>query len=466
MKKVLKFIQQNQLIEDGDHVIAGVSGGADSVCLLFLLKKFQKELGYTLSAVHVNHHLRGEEALRDERFTKELCDALEIPCEVYHYEVAHLAKEEKMSIEEAGRAARYEAFERQKAFIADQRAVKIALAHHQNDLAETMIYHLARGTDLAGLSSIRPKREAYIRPLLCMNRMEIEHYLEEHGIKYVTDSTNCENVYTRNKIRHHVVEFLEQEINGQTALHMAEASRTIGEVQDFLMEVTEEVFQRCATEALDGCIHLKGSLFDERPLLVRGVIRMALERLQGNLKNMGRVHVAQVISLWGSHVGKRIQLPYELCAEREYEGIVLYKGKQEAPGEQEPEESVILPVPGEIIFGDYLVKTGFVDNSLEKIQKKRYTKWFDYDKIGGNLVLRYRQKGDYLTVNAQGGHKKLKDYFINEKVPQKERDQIPLLCCGHHVVWVCGYRISEQYKVDETSKRIVEVQVSFIHKKQ
>lgn len=466
MKKVLKFIQQNQLIENGDHVIAGVSGGADSVCLLFLLKKFQKELGYTLSAVHVNHHLRGEEASRDEQFTKEFCDSLGILCEVYHYDVGHLAKEGKMSIEEAGRAARYEAFDRHRASVTEKGAVKIALAHHQNDLAETMIYHLARGTDLAGLSSMRLKRESYIRPLLCMNRKEIEHYLEEQGIEYVTDSTNCENVYTRNKIRHHVVEFLEQEINGQTARHMAETSETLGEVQDFLTEVIREVYQRSTEESLEGCIRLKKSLFAERPLLVRGVVRMALERLQGNLKNMGRVHVAQVVSLWDSPVGKQIRLPYELCAEREYEGIVLYKRKPEASAEQETKEAVILPIPGEILFGDYLVKTGFVDNSLEKIQKKRYTKWFDYDKIGGNLVLRYRQKGDYLTVNAQGGHKKLKDYFINEKVPQKERDQIPLLCCGHHVAWVCGYRISEQYKVDETSKRIVEVQVSFIHKKE
>lgn len=459
MKKVLNYIKQHELIAKGDHVVIGISGGADSVCLLFLLDEISRILDFSIGAVHVNHNLRGTEAKRDEAFARELCVRLSVPFEVYDYDVSGLARERKVSIEEAGRLARYEAFEM---YCKKNGGTKIALAHHQNDLAETMIYHLARGTDLTGLSAIRPARGKYIRPLLCMNRREIEHYLNERNIEYVTDSTNEEDAYTRNKIRHHVMDYLEKEINVQAAAHMAETSESLGEIQDFLKELYQEKYEQYVKSQNMG-IFIKKELFAERKILVNGVLRMALERLAGSLKDIGRIHIEKIYGLSVAQVGKKIALPYGMTAKREYEGIFL--GNADA-GRRTLEKSSLeiqeLCIPGETRFGEYHISCSWETESLKEIPQKTYTKWLDYDKINGGLVIRYRRSGDYLMINVQGekaGRKKLKEYFINEKVPQTERDGIPLVCCKDHVAWICGHRISEQYKVDENSKKIVKIQI-------
>ena len=517
MKKVLDYIRRYELIAKGDHVVVGVSGGADSVCLLFLLEEISKVLEFTISVVHVNHHLRGDEADRDEAFTRKLCERMQVPFEVFHYDIRQMADEGKMSIEETGRKARYEAFDLhcknvgalldnvnadknagengEPAVYADTKVcdkIKIALAHHQNDVAETFLYHLARGTDLAGLSAIRPARGKYIRPLLCMNRQEIEHYLNARNIEYVKDSTNEEDVYTRNKIRHHVVEYLENEINPRTAVHMAETSESLGEIQDFLLELYAEKYQQYAKEShreKPYRIFLEESLFSEKKVLVKGVLRIVLGRLSGSLKNIGRIHIERVYDLSEMGVGKSVSLPYGLTAEKEYHGISIWKQEnlnleKQRSGEGKNQkksdlvymdvnsregshglEDVPLMIPGETVFENYRIISAFEEQSLKEIPEKTYTKWFDYDKIKGNLVLRHRRKGDYLVINGLGGRKKLKDYFINEKIPQKERDQIPLVCCGDHVAWICGHRISELYKVDENSKKIIRIQISAIHRK-
>ncbi len=455
MKKVLDYIQQYGLIAKGDHVVTGVSGGADSVCLLFLLEEISKILDFTISVVHVNHNLRGQEAKRDEIFTEQLCKALDIPFTAYSYDIRRLGEEKKVSIEEAGRIARYEAFE---AHCGTYGGTKIALAHHQNDLAETMIYHLARGTDLAGLSAIRPMRGKYIRPLLCMNRQEIEHYLKERNIEYVTDSTNEQDEYTRNKIRHHVVDYLEESINSHTAAHMAETSESLGEIQDFLTKLYREKYEQYVKDA-EKSLLLENELFLEQKVLTKGVIRMALDRLTGSLKDVGRIHIIKIYELFSCQVGKEVHLPYGLTARRMYEGILLKAADCEK--KEKDCSSVVVPitVPGETIFGEYRIISQWETESFKEIPQKTCTKWFDYDKIRGNLSVRCRRPGDYLVINAQGGKKKLKDYFINEKIPQKERDEIPLLCCEDHVIWVYGHRISEQYKVDKNSKRIIRIQI-------
>ena len=458
----------HNLIEDGDHVVVGVSGGADSLCLLLLLKEISSIVPFTISAVHVNHHLRGDEAVRDEEFTKNICEQWSIPCEVVHYDVSCISREEGISLEEAGRMVRREAFMNhwKRYDHIPEKKRKVALAHHQNDIAETLVHHLARGTDVAGLSPIRAKRDQYIRPLLCMTRTQIEAYLKEKNLEYMTDSTNDEDCYTRNKIRHHIIPYLEEHVNAKAVPHMVQVSESLGEVWDFLYDLYKETYQQYVEKNEQGIL-VKEALFSEKKLLIKGVLRLVLEQICGSWKNIGRVHIEMIYELSKAEVGKRIHLPYKIKAYRTYHGILFERKKQDMVQTQtmEMNEQVELMIPCEVDFGAYHVTCTFVTDSFQEIPEKTYTKWFDYDKIGDALVLRYRNKGDYLVVNAQGGRKKLKDYFINEKIPQVERDKIPLLCCGSHVAWVCGYRISERYKVDKTSKRIVKVQISAVHRK-
>ena len=199
MEKVRAYIEKQHMILAEDHIIAGISGGADSVCLFFVLLDLRDRMGISFTAVHVNHGLRGEAANRDEEFVRELCGQYGIPLEVFRVDLESISKKRKQSLEECGRNIRREAFEQIRERCG---GTKIALAHHQNDNAETLLWNLARGTGLTGLGGIRPVNGRYIRPLLCLDRNEIEDLLRQRGQGYCTDDTNGDTEYTRNKLRH------------------------------------------------------------------------------------------------------------------------------------------------------------------------------------------------------------------------------------------------------------------------
>lgn len=460
MKQVKDFIEKHHLIQNGDRIVVGLSGGADSVCLLFVLLQMKEVLDLSLFALHVNHNLRGQEALRDERYAEELCQQFQVPLKVVSVNVEEIAKAEKTGTEEAGRNVRYQAFE---AYAREVGATKIALAHHQNDLAETMIWHLARGTDLSGLAGICPKRGMYIRPLLCMNRQEIEGYLKKHAISYVTDSTNREDCYTRNRIRHHVVEYLEAEVNPRTVEHMWQTAESLRELYDYLQQEASELLRRYGT-CSEEQIFLDQELFSYSPVPVGYVLRMAVEKLAGQLKNITREHIEQLESLAEKEVGKQIHLPYHMIAQKEYDGMKLYRlmTLEAAAGQAEAElrtASVPLLIPGETILDGSVFLSTLEPGNIEQIVEKKYTKWLNYDRIKSNLVLRFRQTGDYIVINEQGGTKKLKDYFIDSKIPKEDRDRIPLLASGSEVIWICGHRISEAYKVKKDTKSVLKIQL-------
>lgn len=485
MKKALEYIRQQKLIEKGDHVVAGVSGGADSVYLLFLLLKYKEETDFKISVVHVHHNLRGAEADRDARYVGKLCSQYELPFELVSVDVKKLAADRKISTEEAGRLARYEVFEN---CCRTWGATKIALAHHQNDLAETMIYHLVRGTGMKGLVGIRSRRGKIIRPLLGMKRQEIEHYLNENNIKYVTDSTNQEDDYTRNKIRHHVVEYLEKEVNAQTVAHMAETSAELDEVQTYLEKQAEQLYRQHVQDQ-DTQQIISEKLFDaDIPAFLQNlVIRRCIYKITGSLKDFTRIHLNAVRELSEKQVGKQVRLPSGLTAKRGYEQLCIRRDR-ELEKKQEHEEvcpdgtnqqeqdgrgkrdwqkrkeeggdiCAELTVPGVQKIGNMQISCILEENKHQIIPEKSYTKWLNYDKINDKLVLRTRKPGDFLVVNRNGGRKKLKDYLIDCKIPREERDQILLLCAGSEVLWVIGYRISEAYKVLNDTESVLKIQI-------
>ena len=236
-KKILNFIEKYHMLQKEDKVIAGISGGADSICLLFVLLRLKEKIGFDVIAVHVNHGLRGESAKRDERFTETFCREWNIPCIVYHENVKEIAVQKKLSVEEAGRLVRRKAFEEVRVRYG---GTKIALAHHQNDNAETMLLNLARGTGIRGLSGIRPVNGYMIRPLLGINRKEIEYYLKEHQLSYCEDETNAGDEYTRNRIRHQILPMLEEQVNRQAVRHMNETMEQLNQIRDYLEREIEE----------------------------------------------------------------------------------------------------------------------------------------------------------------------------------------------------------------------------------
>ena len=445
-KKVLDFIRKNKLVKKGDSVVLGVSGGADSICMLNILAELQKRLGISLYVLHVNHHIRPE-GNADADFVRNVCTKLKIPHRVVNADVPGIAKHEKISVEEAGRYVRYEEFSN---YAYEVGAKKIAVAHNSNDNAETVLMNLARGTGIKGLGGIAPKREMedangnvleVIRPILCLSRKEIEQYLKENEIEYVTDATNESTDYTRNKIRLEIMPLLEN-INDNAMQNITNASNELKDTSEYIEKDVDEAYNKFVTEE-NGRLFLSDESFAIDPIVLTGVIRKMIENTAGKLKDITRIHVGDVVSLSEKQVGKKIDLPYSIVAEREYEGISISTESNEPEGEEDVKEVVVT-------FEED-------DFDREHIEELKYTKWLDYDKIG-DVVVRTRKRGDYIVIGADGSTKKLKKYFIDEKIPRRERDQVLVVADGNHVLWVVGYRISEDVKVTPETKKVIKLE--------
>lgn len=446
-KKVLDFIRKNKLVKKGNSVVLGVSGGADSICMLKILSDLQKRLGISLYVLHINHQIRGEEADEDAAFVKKICTKFKVPHRIINVDVPALAEREGLSVEEAGRYIRYDEFSK---YAYEVGATKIAVAHNSNDNAETVLMNLARGTGIKGLGGIPPKREMedangniveVIRPILCLSRKEIEQYLKENEIEYRNDSTNDSTDYTRNKIRLEIMPILEN-INDNAMQNITNASNELADTSEYIEKDVDEAYDEYVSEE-NGKLFLSDESFAIDPIVLTGVIRKMIENTAGKLKDITRIHVGDVVSLSDKQVGKKVDLPYSIVAEREYEGISISTEDNKSDEEKDTREVVIA-----------FEEDGFDVSNIEEL---KHTKWLDYDKIN-DVVVRTRQKGDYIVIDADGSKKKLKKYFIDEKIPRRERDQVLVVADGNHVLWVVGYRISEAVKVTPDTKKIIRLE--------
>lgn len=480
VQRVKQYVEKYHMLEQGDAVVVGVSGGADSVCLLFALSQLKEEYNLKLLVVHVNHGLRID-ATKDALYVEELCKKLSIPFFLIEANVKELAKEQGISEEEAGRKLRYDSFiqilkkEAPKEW--EMGKGKIAVAHHLNDRAETMLFHLFRGTGIQGLMGIRPVRNEIIRPLLCLTREEIEEWLKEQSVFYCIDSTNEEDTYTRNKIRHHILPYAREEISKRALEHMGNTAEILEEMWEYVKEMERITLQECLEEKEEDKLVIVLSRLKKQPAMMqKKVIMTCLEELIPGRKDIGSVHIQSILELFTKTGSRKINLPGGYIAKLQYDRLILQKeieNKSNKTLEQTEDETKneIFYVPHEEEFQDGkcwsypLEGLGIVEistinrNFCEKIPEKKYTKWFDYDKMKKSVVFRKRKQGDYLTINAACQKKTLKEFLIQEKVPKEERNHIWVLTEDSHILWVMGYRISEFYKIDENTKHILQVQL-------
>ena len=470
MKRIEKFIQKYHMLTCGDRVIAGVSGGADSVCLFLMLLELREKIGFDLIAVHVHHGLRGEAADQDQQFVEALCEQHRIPLEIFRVNLESIAKKRKQSLEEAGRMVRREAFD---SVCKKYGGNKIALAHHQNDNAETMLWNLSRGTGLDGLGGIRPVNGKFIRPLLCMNRKEIEEYLAKRKQSYCIDETNAGTDYTRNKLRHLVLPILEEQVNSAAVRHMNETMEQIWELQEYMQEQVEAAYQECVQEYFEkACwIQIQQKSFETFPELIKKmVIRKGMEQVGGKKRDLSHKHVDVMMELMNKQVGRTLDLPYEMHAKRNYEGIRLEKQRTYSSGEEKKagiiqECMAELNIPGETILADRNLKLRCKilekpkNLSIKDIPQKIYTKWFDYGIIKSSLYIRTRQAGDTIVIDEKGHQKKLKNWFVDEKIPKEVRDSQLLLAENNEILWVLGHRMSQAYQVKQSTKWILQIEV-------
>ena len=476
------FVKEHEMVHENEKIVIGVSGGADSVCLLFLTEKLSREMDLELCAVHVNHMIRGAEAQRDEDFVKRLCEDLGIRCVCVSADVPEIAQREKLGLEEAGRRARYKAFEEAAKSMADSGCgpAKIAVAHHKDDNVETFLLNLIRGSDIKGLSGMKPVSErkgfTIIRPLLFAGRRQIEEYLKENSVPYILDSTNFSDDYARNRIRNIIIpEFLK--INSGAAEHINETALIMDTFSDYYGKSTDAAFKENVTVTESEARIDIGGLCALEPLMRRSVVYNAIGAVSGTLKDIGRVHVREVLSLTEKQTGKSVSLPYGLKAQRSYGKIILRKlpavsgaetAKESDPARDKEEISLSLkdiPAGGRRCFdleggGEISFETAAVNDANRKsfTAENKYTKAFDCDNIKGTLVLGKPSGGDKITFS--GGSKTIKKFFADEKIPAAQRRDITALKDEAGILWIIGFRIGERYKITENTAKALVVTVS------
>jgi tRNA(Ile)-lysidine synthase len=471
--RVLRTIREYHMIAPGDTVIAGFSGGPDSTALLTVLGLLAAPLGFGLRAVHVNHSLRGEEAERDASFAEAFCRERKIPFACYTVDVRKAAQRSGMSVEEAGRSERYRIFQEEAA---QEKHARIAVAHHADDCAETILMNLFRGTGLAGLAGIPPVRGRVIRPLIGVTRKEILAYLAERQIPSVADSTNADTAYTRNYVRHVLLPGAAEHVNAGAARHTVNAGEKVWEADRYFRNLAEAWCREHAETAAGG-IRADAAAYAGAERIVREyILREMLSRIGCPAKDITSAHIAAADDIALGHAGRSADLPYGVRVIREYAALVILTEKAASaiartgtPGAARlsarasvPEADV--PQQGALAAGETDARAPWAGKVRMRVFPRKdcvnfpegvCTKWFDYDKILHNLSVRFRQPGDYLMI--RNGKKSLHRFMIDEHIPAGRRGEIPVVADGSHILWVVGYRISEYYKVSGSTRRILEI---------
>lgn len=453
------------MLHNGDKVIVALSGGPDSMCLIHMLKELRERYKILLYGAHVNHCLRGAEADADEEYVREFCKEANIEFYSKKIDIKELARVTNTSTETAGREARYAFFSELKEKLD---ANLIALAHNSNDQAETILMRIIRGTGMEGLRGIRPVRDGiYIRPILCLTREEIEEYCDLNNLKPRIDKSNFEKIYNRNKIRLELIPYLQENFNRDILNTINRLSEIISKDQDYLEEVAERKYSHYCS-VIGEKVSLDQKLIKEHEAIVTRVIRRALKELKGNLKNIELVHINEVIELFSMDTGKMISLPEGIIAEKVYREIYLYKKKDIKASNQSINEIVIFDKDnGQQTLLIKEISEMNLKISLRLVEKDEvldfaedpYKKYFDYDKINRYISIRTRQEGDRFTPYGMKGSKKLKDLFIDLKIPKEERSKLPLVCFDKDIAWIVGYRVSSKYIVTKSTKYILEIKI-------
>lgn len=457
--KVLKFNNRNKLFTKGDRIVVGVSGGKDSVCLLDVLDSCREEFELTLLVVHINHCLRGQDADLDQEFVEQLANERGLEYYSEKVDVREVARERRMSEEEAGRHVRYQIMQH---VCMEKGYNKIAVAHHQGDVAETVLFQMFRGSGPRGLSGIHAKREYTIRPILFAEPEEIDAYVKERQLVYRVDTTNMMEEYTRNKLRLRVFPYVEQEINPRAKKHVARAAQKIAMQNNYIERQAKKEYMR-VIHVDRGEYYYDCSEFDLLDIVIKlEIIRLVLKNFRDSVRDITEKHYKMIISLSEKEAGKAVTLPGNICVERRY-GCVWFKNSS---GEEIPELNERCEMPFEKLVEIRKERMRLEldvvsrDELPEEIPQKDYTKWFDYDKIKSGVWLRTPRDGDYFIMDDSGKRKKLSRYFIDEKIPASERKKELVLADADHVIWAVPGRISNDYKVTEQTKQVLVVMLA------
>lgn len=452
-KKFKETIDKHQMLKKGDNVLVAVSGGVDSMALLYLLLEVQAEYGINLYVAHVNHGVRGEEAKRDQEFVKNKTKELGLKFFTKNVDMDGYAKEHKITSEEAGRILRYDFFTE---IIKSLGTGKIAVGHNLNDQAETLLMRFLRGTGIDGLRGIEFKNENIIRPILAISREELEDYIKEESIEITQDHTNFQPIYTRNKIRLELIPYIEKYFNPNLVATMERTAKLAEIDSNFLEKYSKNRYNEIVKLKTKNRVILNSDLFNKEDKSIKlRIIRLAIEDVNKSLQGISQAQVALIFDIFTSQdTGKKVNISNGIIAKVSYNDLSI---EREVKEQKSPdfnyslEDGLLL----EEIDYSFSLKIYPVEKLDKKFKDK--TRYFDYDKISGDLRVRNRRKGDRFIPFGMKGSKKLKDYFIDEKVPRNLRDNLPIITDDKNIIWVVGYRMSNIYRIDSDTKNVLEI---------
>ena len=475
IEQAYSFMTQQHMVPQGGRILAAVSGGADSMCLLEILRLLKPRMGTELRVLHVHHGLR-ESAEGDLAYVRQYCKEREIPFQAVRVDAAGYAAQKGLSLEEAARSLRYEALQQaaeewDEAYRTEEsggdagaentgrtkteQACVIAVAHHLEDQAETVLFNLVRGSRLTGLRGMLPVNGRIIRPLLNVRRSDIEEFLHERGIGWREDETNEDTEYARNLLRREVMPLLET-INLRACEHIARAAQEAAETEEYLREETDRALQLCLREnpakaegAETAALIDIPALLALKPILARRVVYAAIARVLGTRKDLQNVHVLDVLRLAKEKGNGQIALPGGVTARKSYGLLYIYTGAS-AP---QIRDIRTWPSSSEA----YCCRILSFDGDMAAVPRNQCTKWFDYDKIGSFPIFRTRCEGDRMTIGADGRSKPLARIMIDAKVPAGMRGEIVLPTVGSEVLWFPGGRISAAFMVEPSTERVLEI---------
>ena len=472
------LVEKKKLFREGEKLVLGVSGGADSLALLELMWRLSQDLSLDLYVAHLNHGIRGPEACRDANFVQEVAEKKGLPFFLQEVSVPAYSEKEGLSVEDAARKLRY-SFLEEKAW--QLGATKVAVGHHRDDQVETILLNLLRGAGLDGLSGmeeIRPLGQRgllLVRPLLSFSRQQIEDFCRRERISYVTDSTNLDPSYARNKVRLKLLPWLEKEFNPKIRENLAGMGDLLRQEREVLEEMAGKVYQESLFEGKPDLLSFHiDRLFQRGELLAFRALRQGLRFLRGGVpRNMGQLHFQSISRLCQSPFPHgELHLPGGLLARRSYKLLLLTGAAGRAPRkgpegeEKELELEQELKVPGD----NYLpfasgkgrrvwLKTELVDIfSVPPPPHQRREVFLDWDKLKEKpLKARFRRRGDRFYPLNSPGSTKLKDFLINRKVPLAERDRLVLVLAGEEIIWAAGLEIAHPYRLTSGTRRALRL---------
>ena len=454
LHKVKETINKYNMIEKGDRILVAVSGGPDSVTLLHVLNMLKDELNISLVIAHVNHMLRDKESDGDEEYVKGLGNKFNIPVNTCRVDVDKYAREKGVSTEVAGREIRYDFF---REVSIKEGCNKVAVAHNANDQVETFMMRLFRGSGIYGLRGIDAVRDNIIRPLIDVDRSSIEKFCEEMNVDTRLDATNLENIYSRNKIRLDVLPYISENFNKDIIRTIMRTIDSFTIDNDYLEEQSYISYKKYAKNLGDKIVIDKEAFTLHKAVLSR-LIRNVMKDLLGNIKEIEKKHIDEIILIQSGETGKELILPRRIKATNNYGDIVIQidnKNNEFINFEKD------INISGTTYIEelDITIECEVTNKkNINKFSNNYLIKYFDYDKIK-KVTIRNRRDGDYFTPLGMKGRKKLKDLFINEKIDKSKRSKIPLILFDNEIAWIVGLRISEKFKITEETKRILIIQV-------